>query len=484
MSTIAKQQIELLTLLEAKEQQLKYNKISALFPLTGPYRRELYKKHVAFMQAGKDYQERAFIAANRVGKTLTGGCEMSYHLTGLYPDWWEGRRFKNAVSCWAIGVSNQTTKEVQQVCLLGKINEVGTGTIPKDRIARITKKPGVADAVETVYVKHISGELSECTFKSYEQEPETFQGTKKQVVWMDEEPKDKRIYSECMTRLMDKYNPGIIYCTFTPLFGMSDVVKSFLPDRAFPKNGVDAANPYKFVVNVSWEESPHLDDGQKAQLLSSYTPHEREARSKGMPGLGVGAIFPYSEEEICVSPFEIPPWWPRGYGMDVGWNRTVAVWGTLDPDSGIVYLYSEYYGGQAVPAIHTSSIKARGDWMWGACDPDGTNMADGTKMFQLYEQEGLKLIKADKKSVESSIFKCCQMFEAGRLKVFDTLREWRVEYRAYCRDESFKVIKKNDHLMDATRYLVFTGLDYLELPPSTTATFHKQYATRDEFTGY
>lgn len=485
-------QQDLLKLLTSKEEELRYNKISALFPKTGPYRRELYPKHLAFMHAGKTHMERAFVAANRTGKTLTGGCEFSYHMTGLYPDDWEGRQFKNAVDCWAVGISNQSTKEIQQTELLGDVNDFGSGLIPKDKIARkedgsfyITKKPGVADAVETFYVKHVSGALSKCTFKSYEQGRDKFQGVHKDVIWLDEEPDDPKIYSECLTRLMDEHNPGLIYCTFTPLLGMSDVVKQFLPDRIFPKDGIDPNNPYKYVVNVSWEEVPHLSGDQKRQILASYSLHERDARSKGIPSLGSGAIFPYSEEDILVNPFQIPIWWPRAFGLDVGWNRTAAIWGALDPDSGIFYLYSEHYEGKAVPAIHASAIKGRGEWIWGAADPDGVNLSDGSRMFQIYESEGLNLVKADKKSVEAGLFKTCQMFEAGQIKVFNTLKEWTKEYRGYCRDENGKITKKNDHLMDATRYLIVTGMNYLECPPdNSTIRTSSSCAVRDKYTGY
>lgn len=488
-------QEELLELLDAKYEQLRYNKVDSVYPSEGPYSRQHYKKHVAFLNAGADHSERAFIAANRSGKTRTGSYEMEKHLTGDYPEWWQGRRFNNPIEAWAAGITNQSTKEILQQELLGDINDIGSGMIPKHLIATkpdgsfmITRKAGVPDAVETVYVKHVSGGLSKLTFKSYEQKAESFQGTKKQVVWLDEEPKDPKIYSECLTRLMDKHNPGIIYCTFTPLFGMSDVVNAFLPEGIFPKDGLDSNNPDKFVTNVTWDDVPHISEQQKAQFLRAYTPAEREARSKGIPSLGSGAVYPYLEDDIIVEPFAIPDWWPRGYGLDVGWNRTAAVWGAKDPDTGTIYLYSEHYMGHERIPVHASAIKGRGEWMIGAADPDGVNPADGTKMFELYEAEGLLLVKADKRSVEAGIAKICAMFEAGQLKIFNTLANWVKEKRAYNRDDDGKVVKKNDHLMDAMRYFIFTGLDWLELPPDSSLRTEMsrldQDHGRNKITGY
>lgn len=480
-------QKELLELLEAKEAQLHYNKIASLFPDTGPYRRELYPKHVAFMEAGAIYQERAFIGANRVGKTKVGAAEMSFHLTGNYPKWWTGKKFLNAIDAWAAGISNQATKEIMQYELLGDPSDEGSGLIPKDKIVKITKKPGVADAIETVYVKHSSGALSKCTFKSYEQGRVSFQGTKKQVIWLDEEPSDRNIYSECLTRLMDKHNPGIIYCTFTPLFGLSEIVLSFMPDGKIPASGVSPKNPYKYVTQVGWEEVPHLDDEQKAKILESYSAHEKAARSRGIPSLGSGAIYPYLEEDITVSPFTIPEYWPKAYGLDVGWNRTAAVWGALDPNSKTLYLFSEHYEGQAAPAVHASAIKARGDWIWGAIDPasKGLGQADGKALFDLYEREGLILNEADN-SREAGILKVGQMLESGQLKIFSTLTNLLGEYRIYRRDENGKIIKKNDHLMDAMRYLCMTGMDIMTIPPDpdfkpSGSSFG---SGRNEWTGY
>ena len=64
------------------------------------------------------------------------------------------------------------------------------------------------------------------TLKSYEQGRKKFQGTEIDLVWLDEEPPED-VYSECVTRTMT--TGGIVYLTFTPLEGLSNVVMSFLP---------------------------------------------------------------------------------------------------------------------------------------------------------------------------------------------------------------------------------------------------------------
>ena len=396
---------ELLQLLAEKQRRNRYNRIETFFPDDGPYRRELYPKHVEFMNNGATHRQRAIIAANRTGKTLMGAFEMTCHLTGNYPHWWKGRKFKTPIKAWAASKNTQMTKEVVQEELLGNVLDIGSGMIPKHLIVRSTKKPGVADAVESIHVKHVSGGQSELVFKSYEQGRDTFQGTKKQVIWLDEEPNDPGIFSECLTRTAgDAGNEGIIYCTFTPLYGLSEIVLDFLPEGKFPENGINPDAPYKYVSQVKWDEVPHISEEWKEEALKSYAAHERDARSKGIPSLGAGAIYPYPEDTIVVEPFEIPEWWPKAYGMDVGWNRTAAIWGALDKNSQTIYLYSEHYLGQELPAVHASAIKSRGDWIYGAIDPKSRDRSqtDGTRLLDLYENEGLELFPADN-AVEAGI---------------------------------------------------------------------------------
>lgn len=215
----------------------------------------------------------------------------------------------------------------------------------------------------------------------------------------------------------------------------------------------------KFIVHAGWDDVPHLDERTKEELLAGTAVHLRDARSKGLPSLGAGAIYPYEESLVKCDAFDIPAHWARVYGLDIGWNRTAAIWGALDRDNFTLYLYAEHYRGQAEPAVHSSAIKARGEWIPGVIDPAarGRSQKDGEQMLATYISEGLNITPANN-SVESGILEMQQMIATGRLKVFPHLTNWFAEYRLYRRDENGKIIKKMDHLMDATRYLVVSGL--------------------------
>lgn len=221
---------ELVALYQATEELSKresQNKIDTFYPETGPLRRELYKKHLEFFRAGREYSERAIIAANRIGKSVgIGGYEVSLHLTGEYPDWWEGRVFNHPTDWWAAGDTGKTARDTIQLALLGPFGSFGTGMIRGSLLLGTTPKHGLPEAVETIRVKHKSGGVSTCTIKSYDQRRESFQGTAKHGVWLDEEP-PQDVYSECLLRTLT--TGGILLCTFTPLMGVSEVVKSFMP---------------------------------------------------------------------------------------------------------------------------------------------------------------------------------------------------------------------------------------------------------------
>lgn len=222
----------------------------------------------------------------------------------------------------------------------------------------------------------------------------------------------------------------------------------------------------KLVVGATWDDVPHLSPQQKEELWASIPPFQRAARSKGIPQLGSGAIYPVPESDIVCDPFDLPVYWPRGYALDVGWNRTAAVWGAHDRESDTIYLYAEHYRGQAEPSVHAEAIKARGAWMNGTIDPAsrGRGQKDGEQLLENYIELGLNLITAQN-GVEAGLFDVWQRLSTGRLKVFKTMQHWLAEYRLYRRDEKGAIVKKEDHLMDATRYFVVSGIDLMTCAP-------------------
>lgn len=225
----------------------------------------------------------------------------------------------------------------------------------------------------------------------------------------------------------------------------------------------------KFVVNLTWKDAPHLSDEAKEELLASYSPHERDARSKGIPQLGSGAIYPVVEDDIVIEPFSIPDKWPRAAAMDVGWKKTAAIWGAYDKKSDCWYLYSEYYRGYTEPSTHANGILARGKWVPIAvdCHSDRHSEAGAEALLTTYEKLGLNISKANNGpgTVDPSILEVYQRLASGRLKIMSHLLNTLAELRVYRRDVNGRIVKENDHLMDALRYLIMSGLQIMEHPP-------------------
>lgn len=458
---------ELLALLAEKERRVKTRLLDSLYPETGPCRRELYPKHMAFFEAGKTFRERCMMAANRVGKSFgAGGFEVACHLTGLYPAWWQGRRFNHPVLVWGAGDSSKTTRDTIQTILLGKPRQHGTGLIPGDLIVNTTTKAGLPDAIEDIYVRHVSGGISHIGLKSYEQGAGSFMGTERHIVWFDEEP-PLEIYTEGLTRTMivpgdtpTEPTTGMIISTFTPLNGLSQVVENFMPNGQIPADGKSGE---KFIIQVTWDEVPHLTKEMKESLWNSLPPHERAARSKGVPQLGAGKIYAIDEDIVSVQPFDIPHYWPRFFAIDFGYKApTAVVWFAWDRENDILYIYREHYKAGLMPWEHAHFIKTPKPWIPGVADPAGEigRQADGVKLLQEYSDLGLTLYKANN-AINAGIIKTTERLQTGRLKVFNTCLNWFVEYRLYRWDKDGRKphLKQADHLMDATRYGVMSGLD-------------------------
>jgi phage terminase large subunit-like protein len=337
------------------------------------------------------------MGGNRVGKTLTGAYWVTCHLTGIYPDWWTGKKFLNPTDLWCVGITSQSTRDIIQNELLGDVTHaIGTGMIPKHLIVGTRKLPGVPDGIDTIYVRHVSGGVSTCGLKSAEQGRGKFQGTARHGVWIDEEPdRDPYdIFSECRMRTMTV--GGQVFITYTPLNGMNELGKYLLVDST--------DDPSVRVTNVTWEDAPHLTEKDKAEMERSFLPHEIEARKNGVPVIKEGLVFPFTESAITCEPFHVPDHWPHIIGMDVGFTAaTAAILLAKDPKTGIWYVIAEYAKERTQREDHATAMNNWGEGIYIACDPAANRSeSDGRKTMRVYRELGLNIHNADN-SVEAGI---------------------------------------------------------------------------------
>ncbi len=443
---------KLLLLVQEREQRRLFNQINAWEP---------YGWQELLANATLEANQCLAMAGNRVGKTYTGARITACHLTGRYPEWWTGHRFKKPITAWAAGASTVTTRDILQRELLGdpvNIDLRGSGSIPRDCIVDVVRKPQIPNAVESIVVKfhdekgnHI-GE-SVVSFKSYEMGEEKFMGSSLDWVWLDEQPA-QNIYTQCLTRTLDK--KGFVMMTFTPESGMTPVIQQFMKER---KKG-------QFLIQAGWDEAPHLDEDAKEQILAQYLPNEREMRTKGQPVFGRGMVFPYSLERLVVEDFEIPAHWLRISGIDFGFDHpTAIVWGAINPENGCFYVTDEYRESRQTATQHAIAIRQR------SCQPpiawphDGNRSFDGgDSQAEQYRQEGVNFLpehftnppdisqtKGDIK-ISAGITAMSKAMEKGLFKVFQSCHFWQQEYGMYHFGENGKIVDKADDLMSATRY--------------------------------
>jgi phage terminase large subunit-like protein len=306
-----------------------------------------YDRQQDFHAAGATHRERLLMAGNQLGKTLAGGFEMSMHATGRYPNWWKGKRFDRPITGWACGVTNETVRGTVQRVLVGRPDAIGTGAIPKDCLAEMVPARGIADLLDTIKVRHISGGISTIALKSYISGRERFQGETLDVVWLDEEP-GADIYTECLTRTNVGSNP--IFMTFTPLLGVLEVVRRFLMEKSPDRN----------ITSMTIDDVTHYSEEEKARIIASYPAHELESRTRGTPVLGSGRIFPVAEESIAIDQREIPDHWPRIGGMDFGYSSAFAAVELLwDRDVDCVHVTRTYKVRESTPIMHAAALRPR-----------------------------------------------------------------------------------------------------------------------------
>lgn len=392
------------------------------------------------------------------------------HLTGLYPDWWEGKRWSRPVTGWASGVTSESVRDTLQRLTLGRAGEWGSGTIPADKILEVKRAQGIADMVDVCLIQHVSGGISRLGFKSYEKGREKWQGETLDFIAFDEEP-PMDIYIEGITRT--NATKGIVWMTFTPLLGMSDVVRRFIQEE----------NPDRITIKMTIHDVEHYTEEDKARIIASYPVHEREARAMGIPILGEGRVFPVAESLLRVEYEPLPDHWPRICGIDFGYDHpTAAIWLAWDRDTDTIWIYDVYRVRKGTPATHVGPLNSRGPWVPIAWPHDGLqhDKGSGIELAELYRRAGANMLHERAQyeeagsstgtqnyrfSIEAGVMDMMQRMQDGRFKVMSHLADWWEEFRMYHR-KGGKIVAKDDDLMSATRYAVMM-LRYAITPPLT-----------------
>lgn len=194
------EKLEYLELLNERERRMKLNKLANFTPY--PFQKRFYDQ-------GSKSRFRMLSAATRLGKSAAGAIEFAFHVTGLYdlyqdPEGWKGRRYKKPLSCFCIGITSDSVRNVLQYELLGIKSAkqldnqefdgegkgvLGSGSIP---LYCINKESIIRDGdrVISFKVKHHDefGNFdgwSEIQFLSTAQGQHVMMGVAKDLIWLD-----------------------------------------------------------------------------------------------------------------------------------------------------------------------------------------------------------------------------------------------------------------------------------------------------------
>ena len=408
-----------------------------------------YPKQLEFHAAGATHRERLLMAGNQLGKTFCGAMEVAMHATGRYPDWWPGKRFDRPTTSWVAGTTGETVRDTIQRMLVGRTGQTGTGTLPKDALVELVPARGIPDLLDSIRVRHVSGGISSIGLKSYLRGRESFQGETLDFVWLDEEPPFD-VYTEVLTRT--NVGQGPVWLTFTPLTGISSVVKRFIVETS----------PDRHKTGMIIDDAQHFDDKERAQIIASYPEHEREARTKGVPTMGSGRVFLTNEEKLLVDPFDIPAHFLRWGGMDFGWTHYSAfVEMAWDRDQDVIYILRTLRLREQTPIEHAAAVRSWNlVWAWPKDGRRSSLEGAGIALAAQYTAAGLDMMHAhatfdDERgvSVEAGLMEMADRMRGDRWKVFKGANDgWLEEYRLYHRNLDGRLVAENDDAISASRY--------------------------------
>lgn len=324
--------------------------------------------------------------------------------------------------------------------------------IPADAIIDKSPRRGMADALDTMLVRwggggDIQAGQSQLNFKSNDQGREKWQGPTLHGCWLDEEH-DEDVYSEARTRT--NVHSGLMMSTFTPLRGMSEVVRRFLIEKP----------PGTHVTSMTIHDAEHYTAEQREEIIAGYPEYEREARAKGIPTMGSGRVFPIDEDEIRCDAFAVPSHWVQLGGLDFGWDHPSAgVRCAWDRDSDVFYVIAAHRAKQQTPAMFAVAVKPWGAWLPWAWPHDGLqhDKGSGEQLAQQYKNQGLGVMPSratfedGSNGLEAGIAEMLDRMQTGRFKVFAHLNDYFEEFRLYHRKEGL-IVKLNDDLISASRY--------------------------------
>lgn len=445
---------------------------------------------------GKYQQIRGAICGNRTGKTLNQCLEWVYHLTGLYPDDWNGVVFD--ASCMPDGIGGEVSRvslmafmvlgpDFKQLMspqaimqyLLGQdpINCPGTGLIPKDMIKEVTYVRKHTRVVDKVYINNINGYTTMLEFGTYTQGIETLMGSIYNGFLVDEAPRDDAIVPQAVKRLASAYRlvdgirkeGGILLMAATPERGLQNTVAEF-----WEKTGIW----HQGLVNISIYDTRDIhSDEYIDNFVKNCPPWTVEYSVYGKPGAGTGAVFIGTDKNTYLekTPFVLQPHHKRVYGIDFGYQVDKNVIILLAKDEWDVYhvmweQIDDMNTNQTAKGVAKSFLPKQAEIEAPLVWPrDGTQRRGfGTTVVDEYKQMGVTMAHSafqntllgsgyeENISVEPGVWLMRTMLIDGTLKIDPRCVNLLSEIAMWAFKKNGTFEDKNNHSVDALRYALLS----------------------------
>lgn len=319
---------------------------------------------------------------------------------------------------------------------------------------------------------------------SYEQDVREFESVELGFTLFDEPPRQD-IFKATVRGAREG---GIIIMAFTPTLE-SDC--SWIKDELIDKDGLANKNYVKFVVadveKNCYEHSlrGRMPHSQIEKMLSMYNQWDREAREKGNFVHMIGRIF---KDEIMrdgvqfIESFPIPKHWNKFRSIDWGYNNpTACIFLAIDPDDNW-YVYGEHCQNRLTPQEQSELIKLQSNndfYRFTLIDPSTDHdIGDGAKTVRRqFSDSGIptQLGRNEPGARWGGISKIIEMLipdpktSKPKLRIFNTCKQLRWEMGHYIthqykhpldKNPKEEPRKKEDHLVDALRYLTLRNPHY------------------------
>lgn len=440
-----------------------------------------FPKQLEFVKLTKKATATYFLAGLGCGKTEIGLQMVKALATGIYPSWWEGRILNRPTCGCIIKSDKQLLKTHIYSSLVGNIK---TG-LRKNNIPAIfprhlvhikkNREQALDNEERIIEINWKGGEqLSTIYLRSAGQGVGNIMGLEFDWVWIDELIPFE-YYQVALERIRAK-DDNFLFITATPqevkYQELADHFEYYTDTNA---EGLESRIPvpestvhdYKAYLTACWADNPALSEEKKALLRANKTYEEIQLIEFGKRIVGRSSVFQIPEELFIKPAHEIilQTTWRYINGFDVGLNdATAIVYIAIDEDKDIIYIYDVYKVNNLRPSEHVNRLltMSKNINIPHMIDKSANNRMIGETKYDIdtvakqYRHYGVNVILSEDKLLKdlkmSTIGEFHERAYNGKIIISDACKPLIEEMRRYRRDDKGRIIKNNDHAIDAMFY--------------------------------